>query len=213
MTVEIQRYQENRGPKGQYEARNSKQEGSSTEERRLPSTRCLGTLRSLAIACFNRVGEQCRSVLCTARLLDHALFNGLRGLRWSWRSREPKLDVATRHAAYRELWEELEDIYWKLRNGDSDASALRALLRDVNAFLGENLLYIRKADQELFTQYILSLQRLKAAVYPLLDNARRVDGMTAVVWCARTDSASLARSDFVARREGTPPPASTTRAL
>jgi hypothetical protein len=31
-----------------------------------------------------------------------------------------------------------------------------------------NFLYIQESDQKLLTQYILSLQRLRAAVYPLL---------------------------------------------
>jgi hypothetical protein len=125
------------------------------------------------IARLNRIGERCRSALRAARLLTHVLFVAFRGLYKSWHGHDPSALPAFRratHAAYRQLWAKLENVYWKLRESNSDASALRALLRDVNAFLAENVLYIREADQELLTQYILSLQRLRRATHHANEN-------------------------------------------
>ena len=125
------------------------------------------------IARLHRMGERCRRAARSARLLTRVLFVGLRGLYRSWRAQDPTADLAfrrARHAAYRELWAKLDNVYWKLRESNGDASTLRALLIDVNAFLAENFLYIREADEELLTQYVLSLQRFRVAVCPLTDN-------------------------------------------
>ena len=108
-----------------------------------------------------------------ARVLTRVLFVALRGLYRSWRVQDPTARPAFRragHAAYRQLWAKLETVYWSLRSRNSDASTLRTLLGDVNTFLGENFLYIREADQELLSQYILSLQRLRAANHPIDEN-------------------------------------------
>jgi hypothetical protein len=119
------------------------------------------------------MGERCRRAARSARLLTRVLFVALRGLYRSWRAQDPKADPAfrrARRAAYRKLWAKLDNVYWKLRESNVDASTLRALLIDVNAFLAENCLYVREADQELLTQYVLSLQRFRVAVCPLLNN-------------------------------------------
>ena len=125
------------------------------------------------IARLNRIGERCGSALHAARVLTRVLFVALRGLYRSWRVQDPTARPAFRragHAAYRQLWAKLETVYWSLRSRNSDASTLRTLLGDVNTFLGENFLYIREADQELLSQYILSLQRLRAANHPIDEN-------------------------------------------
>ena len=127
------------------------------------------------IARLHRMGERCRRAVRSARLLTRVLFVALRGLYRSWRAQDPTADLAfrrARHAAYRELWAKLDNVYWKLRESNGDASTLRALLIDVNAFRAENFLYVREADQELLTQYVLSLQRFRAAACPLLNNER-----------------------------------------
>ena len=114
-----------------------------------------------------------RSELCALRVLTRVLFVALRGVYRSWRSQDPAADTGfrrARHDAYRQLWAKLENVYWKLRERNGDAPALRALLRDVNAFLAENLLYIRQPDRELLSQYILSLQRLRSASHPMNEN-------------------------------------------
>ena len=119
------------------------------------------------------MGERCRRALRVTCLLTRVLFVALRGLYRSWRAQDPIAHPAFRratHAAYRQLWTMLEDVYWKLRERHNDAPTLRARLRDVNAFVGENLLYIREADQVLLTQYILSLQRLRGASHPMNEN-------------------------------------------
>jgi hypothetical protein len=125
------------------------------------------------IARLNRIGERCRSALRAARLLARVLFVAFRGRCKSWlrddSSAIPAFHRAT-HAAYRQLWAKLENVYWRLRASNSDASALHALLRDVNAFIAENFLYIRQSDQELLTQYILSLQRLQRAIHHTNEN-------------------------------------------
>jgi hypothetical protein len=125
------------------------------------------------IAHLNRIGGRCRRSLRTARLLTRVLYVALRGLYRSWRTQDPITRPAFRNArrtTYRQLWARLETVYWKLRESNSDASTLGALLRDVNAFLAENFLYIREADQELLTQYILSLQRLRRAIHHTNEN-------------------------------------------
>jgi hypothetical protein len=122
---------------------------------------------------LHRMGERCRRAARSARLLTRVLFVALRGLYRSWRAQDPTAHPAfrrARDAAYRQLWAKFDSLYWKLRESNSDASTLRALLRDVNAFLAENFLYVREADQELLTQYVLSLQRFRAAVCPLVNN-------------------------------------------
>jgi len=140
------------------------------------------------IARLNRIGERCRSELRALRLLSRVLFVALRGLYRSWHAQDPTSLPAFRratHIAYRQLWAMLEDAYWKIRERNNDAPTLRALLRDVNAFLAENILYIRQADQKLLSQYILSLQRLRAANHPMNTND------TVAVWediCGRMPS-------------------------
>lgn len=123
------------------------------------------------IAYVNRMGEHCRTTLRAMRLVTRVLFVALRGLYRSRRAHDPTARPAfrrVRRAAYRQLWAMLENAYWKLRVCHSDASTLRTLLRDVNAFLGKNILYIREADQVLLTRYMLSLQRLRAVICPLV---------------------------------------------
>jgi hypothetical protein len=125
------------------------------------------------IARLHRMGERCRRAARSARLLARVLFVALRGLYRSWCAQDPTAHPAfrrARHAVYRQLWAKLEKIYWKLRESNSDASTLRALLRDVDAFHAQNLLYVREADQALLTQYVQSLQRLRAAACPLINN-------------------------------------------
>ena len=144
--------------------------GAGDEARR--AVQC-GSVDLSMIARLHRMGERCRRAARSARLLTRVLFVALRGLYRSWRAQDPTADPAfrrARHAAYRELWAKLDNVYWKLRESNGDASTLRALLRDVNAFLAENFLYVREADQELLTQYVLSLQRFRAAVCPLINN-------------------------------------------
>src|SRR5438132_3045770 len=134
------------------------------------------------IARLHRIEEGYRSTLHSARLLARVLFIALRGLYRSWRAQDPTARPAfrqARQAAYRELWAKLENVYWQLRKGNGDALTLRALLRDVNTFLGENFLYIREADQDLLTQYVLSLQRLRVAVCPLTSDVVAASQSTA----------------------------------
>jgi hypothetical protein len=64
----------------------------------------------------------------------------------------------------------LENVYWKLRESNSDASTLRALLLDVDTLRAQVFLYIRESDQALLGQYVQSLQRLGAAACPLANN-------------------------------------------
>jgi hypothetical protein len=125
------------------------------------------------IARLTRLGDRCRSALHSARLLSRVLFVALRGLFRSWWQQDPTVHPAFHRAqelAYRQLWAKLDTVYWALRARNGDAVALRALLRDVNALLAENFLYVRNADQVLLSQYILSLHRLRAAACPLLTN-------------------------------------------
>jgi hypothetical protein len=122
---------------------------------------------------LNRIGGRCRSALRAVRLVTRVLFVALRGLYRSWRAQDPAADPTfrrARHAAYRQLWAMLENVYWKLRESSSDASTLRALLLDVDTLLAQIFLYIRESDQALLSQYVQSLQRLGAAAYPSARN-------------------------------------------
>ena len=125
------------------------------------------------IARLNRIGGRFKSALRAARLLARVLFVALRGLYRSWRTQDPTADATfrrAREAAYRQLWAKLENVYWKPRESNSDASTLRALLIDVDAFLTQNFLYVREGDQALLTRYVQSLQRLRAAVRRLIQD-------------------------------------------
>ena len=127
-------------------------------------------IETAMMARLNRIGERCSSELRALRLLSRVLFVALRGLYRSWCAQDPTSLPAfrrARRAAYRQLWAMLEDAYWTIRERNGDGPTLRARLRDVNAFVGENSLYIREADQKLLSQYILSLQRLRAANHPM----------------------------------------------
>jgi len=118
------------------------------------------------IAYLHHVGQRCWRAARSARLLTRVLFVAFRGLYRSWRAQEPAADPAFpkhRHAAYRRLWIKLENVYWKLRESNTDAFTLRALLCDVDAFLADNFRYMREADQALLTRYVQSLHRLGGA--------------------------------------------------
>jgi hypothetical protein len=130
---------------------------------------------------LHRMGERCSRVARRARLLARVLFVALRGLYRSWRAQDPTADPAflrTRHAAYQLLWGQLENVYWKLRESSSDASLLRTLLRDVDAILAENFLYVREADRRVLTQYVLSLQRFRTAACELINDEPALGGTT-----------------------------------
>ena len=119
----------------------------------------------LMIARLNRIGERCRSALRVTRLVSRVLFVALRGLYRSWRAHDPTAHPAFRratHAAYRQLWIMLENVYWKLRARNTDSPTVRALLSDVNNLFLQSVLYVQPADQAVISQYILSLQRLRA---------------------------------------------------
>jgi hypothetical protein len=141
--------------------------------RKLGEPRIVAPVTLSMIARLNRIGERCRSALHVTCLLTRVLFVALRGLYRSWRAHDPTAHATfrrARHATYRQLWTMLEDVYWKLRARNTDLPTVRALLSDVNAYVGENVLYIREADQVLLSQYILSLQRLRAARRPMSEN-------------------------------------------
>ena len=126
--------------------------------------------------------------LRTLHLLSRVLFVALRGRYRSSLTPDPTSYPVFRRArctAYQQLWAKLENIYWKLRGCNGDTPTLRGLLRDVNAFLAENRLYILGSDQELLTLYILSLQRLKVAVWPLPNKASAAWESTAQLMATR----------------------------
>ena len=125
------------------------------------------------IATLNRIGQRFKSALRFTCLLTRVLFVALRGLYRSWRAQDPTAHATFRrasHAAYRQLWRMLENVYWKLRARNTDSSTLRALLRDVNTLFLQSVLYVQPADQAVISQYILSLQRLRATSCPVKEN-------------------------------------------
>jgi hypothetical protein len=130
---------------------------------------------------LNRIGGRCRSALRAARLVTRVLFVALRGLYRSWHLQDQAADPTfrrARYAAYRQLWAKLENVYWKLRGFNSDASTLWTLLHDMDTFVAQNSLYVREADQALLTQYVQSLQRLRAAVCRLIpDEPATLEGI------------------------------------
>jgi len=125
-----------------------------------------GSVDISMIAYLHHVGQRCGRAARNARLLTRVLFVAFRGLYRSWRAEGPAADPAfpkQRHAACRRLWIKLENVYWKLRESNTNAFALRALLCDVDAFLADSLRYMREADQPLLTRYVQSLHRLRGA--------------------------------------------------
>jgi hypothetical protein len=115
------------------------------------------------IAQLHHMGERCGRAARSARLLTRVLFVAFRGLYRSWLAQQPTVDPAfrkRRHAAYRRLWIKLESVYWELRESNTDALTRRALLRDVDAFLADNFVYVREGDRALLILYIQSLHRL-----------------------------------------------------
>jgi len=117
------------------------------------------------IATLNRIGQRFKSALRALRLLTRVLFVALRGLYRSWQAQDPTARPTfhwARHAAYRQLWTMLENVYWKLRAPNTDSPTVRALLSDVNELFLQSVLYVQPADQAVISQYILSLQRLRA---------------------------------------------------
>jgi hypothetical protein len=125
------------------------------------------------IATLIRISKRCRIGLRAGCLLARVLVIALRGLLRSWRAQDPTADLffrRNRHAAYSQLWAELERVYWRLREPQGNAPTLRELPRDVDTFIGSTFLYIRETDQELLVQYVLSLQRLRDAICLLIDN-------------------------------------------
>jgi len=123
----------------------------------------------VVIALLYAVAERGATRLRSLQLLLRVLFVALRGLYLSRRGLEPATPAglrAARRAAYRTLWALLEAPYWKLRWHNTDSATLRVLLREAGTFFGQHFLCVRRADQTLIDQYLLSLRRLMEVTYP-----------------------------------------------
>jgi hypothetical protein len=113
---------------------------------------------------LHHIGERFMRKARKARLLTRVLFVAFRGLYKASRAQHPVAGPALRKhrcAAHRQLWAKLENVYWKLRESNSDALTLRALLRDVDAFVANNFASAPETDQALLARYIQSLHRLR----------------------------------------------------
>ena len=125
------------------------------------------------IATFNRIGQRFKSTLRALLLLTRVLFVAVRGLYRSWRAQDPTAHPTfrrARYAVYRRLWTMLENVYWKLRARNTDSPTVRALLSDVNDLFLQSVLYVQPTDQAVISQYILSLQRLRATSCVVKEN-------------------------------------------
>ena len=141
--------------------------------------------------------ELCHRTLQDLGLLFHVVFVALRGLYRSRGGHDPTASAAfrsARRAAYRQRWAMLEESYWKLRERNSDNATLGALLRDANAFVLENSLYIETVDRTTIIQYIVSLQLLREAIYSVKIKrfpARWDNSSGGIRWATLDDVASF----------------------
>lgn len=69
-----------------------------------------------------------------------------------------------RELAYRQLWEKLEDVHLKARTDSVGKREFDALVKDVNAYILKNSLYIEKIDSKLSIEYLDSVWKLSQLV-------------------------------------------------
>ncbi len=72
--------------------------------------------------------------------------------------------VTEKHAAYKMLWEKLEEVHIKLRTDSVSYSDFNNLVREVNSYILKNALYLEEQDKELSNQYLKSVFRFKEII-------------------------------------------------
>jgi hypothetical protein len=81
---------------------------------------------------------------------------------WQWR-KQPSLQrssqfVSDKQAAYKALWDKLEEAHVKLRVDNPSPQAHKTLAQDVNSFILKQSLYLEPEDQKLANTYLQRLQ-------------------------------------------------------
>ena len=69
-----------------------------------------------------------------------------------------------RELAYKQLWEKLEDVHLKARTDSVGKREFDELVKDVNAYILKNSLYIEKTDSKLSTEYLDSVWKVSQLV-------------------------------------------------
>jgi hypothetical protein len=72
--------------------------------------------------------------------------------------------TADQQAAYKGLWDKLEEVHVMMRTTDSALLKYNAALSEVNAFVLKNALYLDNDDQKLANQYLDSLKQITEIV-------------------------------------------------
>lgn len=81
---------------------------------------------------------------------------------WQWRKQSSLQHssqfVSDQQAAYKALWEKLEDAHIKLRVDNSSTANYKSFVQDVNSFILKQSLYLEQEDQTLANNYLQQLQ-------------------------------------------------------
>ncbi len=59
-----------------------------------------------------------------------------------------------KQAAYKALWEKLEDVHVRLRTEDVDRAGFQVLLRETNALILKKQLFLEEEDRQLSNEYL-----------------------------------------------------------
>jgi hypothetical protein len=109
---------------------------------------------------------------------------GLGYLQWK-RTRRSGGYIQDREAAYKAVWQSLEEIHLYVRGGAFDRSAFGELMRRTNTLLIQHGLHIEESDKREVARYIEALRRL-GALFPEL----------------KSDEAAVARREFADTMSG-----------
>ncbi len=84
---------------------------------------------------------------------------GIGYLQWR-RSKRSGRYIEDREAAYKAMWQALEEIHLYVRAGDFDAATFDGLMQKANTLLIQQGLHISDDDRELAARYIAALKEL-----------------------------------------------------
>ncbi|MBZ0290569.1 MAG: hypothetical protein K8I30_23295 [Anaerolineae bacterium] len=81
---------------------------------------------------------------------------------WQWRrqNQAQRADPfkADKQAAYKALWDKLEDAHVKIRVENTDTADYKKVVQDINGFMLKQALYLDEADRILANTYLKNLQ-------------------------------------------------------
>jgi hypothetical protein len=81
---------------------------------------------------------------------------------WQWRkqnqTQHAKPFAADKQAAYKALWEKLEDAHVKIRVENTNPADYKKAVQDINGFILKQSLYLDESDRALANTYLSKLQ-------------------------------------------------------